>query len=91
MSDPVVVGIITAVAAVICQVIIAVSGRSAAQKERAESQRLITYRLDQLESKVDKHNNVIERVYNLEKDADVIKEQIKVANHRIEDIEEALK
>ena len=41
MSDPVVVGIITAVAAVICQVIIAVSGRSAAQKERAESQRLI--------------------------------------------------
>ncbi len=91
MSDPVVVGIITAVAAVICQVIIAVSGRSAAQKERAESQRLITYRLDQLESKVDKHNNVIERVYNLEKDADVIKEQIKAANHRIEDIEEALK
>ena len=56
MSDPVVVGIITAVAAVICQVIIAVSGRSAAQKERAESQRLITYRLDQLEHKMTVHN-----------------------------------
>jgi TolA-binding protein len=91
MSDPVIVGMITAGAAIICQVIISMSGRSAAQKERAESQRLITYRLDQLESKVDKHNNVIERVYNLEKDADVIKEQIKVANHRIEDIEEAFK
>lgn len=91
MSDAVIVGIITAVAAVVCQVIISMSGRSAAQRERAESNRLIVYRLEQLETKVDKHNNVIERVYNLEKDADVIKEQIKGANHRIEDIEEALK
>lgn len=91
MSDAVIVGIITAVAAVVCQVIISMSGRSAAQRERAESNRLIVYRLEQLESKVDKHNNVIERVYQLEKDADVIKEQIKVANHRIDDIEEALK
>jgi hypothetical protein len=91
MSDPVIVGIITAVAAVVCQVIISLSGRSAAQREREESNRLIVYRLEQLETKVDKHNNVIERVYDLEKDADVIKEQIKVANHRIEDIEEALK
>lgn len=91
MSDPVIVGMITAGAAIICQVIISLSGRSAAQREREESNRLIVYRLEQLETKVDKHNNVIERVYNLEKDADVIKEQIKVANHRIEDIEEALK
>lgn len=91
MSDAVIVGIITAIAAVVCQVIISMSGRSAAQRERAESNRLIVYRLEQLETKVDKHNNVIERVYNLEKDADVFKEQIKGANHRIEDIEEALK
>lgn len=91
MSDAVIVGIITAVAAVVCQVIISMSGRSAAQRERAESNRLIAYRLEQLETKVDKHNNVIERVYQLEKDADVIKEQIKGANHRIDDIEEALK
>lgn len=91
MSDPVIVGIITAVAAVVCQVIISMSGRSAAQRERAESNRLIVYRLEQLEIKVDKHNNVIERTYQLEKDADVFKEQIKVANHRIDDIEEALK
>lgn len=91
MSDPVIVGIITAVAAVICQIIISMSGRSAAQRERAESNRLIVYRLEQLETKVDKHNNVIERTYQLEKDADVIKEQIKLANHRIDDIEEAMK
>ena len=49
--------------------------------------KLINYRIEQLEKKVDKHNQVIERVYALEKDRAVIKEEIKVANHRIEDLE----
>jgi hypothetical protein len=91
MSDAVIVGIITAVAAVVCQIIISMSGRSAAQRERAESNRLIVYRLEQLETKVDKHNNVIERVYELEKSSNVTQEQIKVINHRISDLEEAAK
>lgn len=91
MSDAVIVGIITAVAAVVCQVIISMSGRSAAQRERAESNRLIVYRLEQLETKVDKHNNVIERVYELEKSSNVTQEQIKAINHRISDLEEAAK
>lgn len=91
MSDAVIVGIITAVAAVVCQIIISMSGRSAAQRERAESNRLIVYRLEQLETKVDKHNNVIERVYELEKSSNVTQEQIKAINHRISDLEEAAK
>jgi hypothetical protein len=45
------------------------------------------YRLEELEKKVDKHNQVIERTYELESRADVIDEQIKVANHRIADLE----
>lgn len=49
--------------------------------------KLLTYRVDQLEKKVDKHNNVIERVYKLEKDQAVLDEKIDVANHRIEDLE----
>ena len=48
---------------------------------------LIAYRLEQLELKVNKHNSVIERTYNLETEQYFIKEQIKVANHRIEDLE----
>lgn len=91
MSDAVIVGIITAVAAVVCQVIISMSGRTAAQRERAESNRLIVYRLDELEKKVTVHNSVVERVYALEKDTDVIKEKINAANHRLADIEEAIK
>lgn len=40
------------------------------------SQRLTNYRLEQLEKKVDKHNNVIERVFKLEKHEAVIDEKI---------------
>lgn len=49
---------------------------------------LIDYRLQELEKKVDKHNNVIERTYELEKQAGLLTEQIKVANHRINDLED---
>lgn len=49
--------------------------------------KLTNYRIEQLEKKVEKHNNVIERVYNLEKNEAVIEEEIKVANHRIDDLE----
>ena len=50
---------------------------------------LIAYRLDKLEEKVDKHNSVIERTFKLEEQAALIEERIKVANHRIEDLEKA--
>lgn len=45
------------------------------------------YRIKQLELKMEKHNNFIERVYILERDGAVQKEQLKVANHRIDDLE----
>ena len=51
------------------------------------SNRLTIYRIEQLEKKVEKHNSVVERVYNLEKKDAVHEEEIKVANHRIEDLE----
>jgi septal ring factor EnvC (AmiA/AmiB activator) len=43
--------------------------------------------IKQLTKQVEKHNKVIERVYKLEKAEAVIEEEIKVANHRIEDLE----
>ena len=44
-------------------------------------------RLKQLKESVDKHNQVIERTYALEKTAAIHEEEIKVANHRIADLE----
>lgn len=40
------------------------------------SNKLTTYRIEQLEKKVEKHNNVIERVFKLEKHEAVIDEEI---------------
>ena len=51
------------------------------------SAKLTNYRIEQLEKKVDKHNTVIERTFKLEEAQAVIQEQIKVANHRIGDLE----
>ena len=48
---------------------------------------LIAYRLEELEQKVDKHNQVIERTYRLEEQQLLLEEKVKVANHRIEDLE----
>ena len=47
----------------------------------------IADRLQLLETKVGKHNSVVERTFKLEEQAAVIEEKIKVANHRIEDLE----
>lgn len=49
--------------------------------------KLMNYRIEQLEKKVDKHNKVIDRVYNLEKHSAVVEEDLKVVNHRISDLE----
>ena len=48
---------------------------------------LMSYRLEKLEEETRKHNNLIERTYELEKGQDLLHEQIKVANHRIDDLE----
>lgn len=52
-----------------------------------KSTALIAYRLEQLEKKVQAHNNLVERTYRLEERMEVHEERIKVANHRIDDLE----
>lgn len=49
--------------------------------------RLTNYKIEELRKEVEKHNKVVERVYNLETNVEVMDEKIKVANHRIEDLE----
>lgn len=84
MSDVILVAIITGGLSLAGTL----SGSYFAQRKSAA---LISYRLEQLEKKVDKHNSVVERTYNLEKRCDIQDEKMKVANHRIEDLEEVVK
>ena len=51
------------------------------------SSRLTQYRLEELEKKVQAHNSLIERTYRLEERTELQEEKIKVANHRIDDLE----
>lgn len=48
---------------------------------------LFDYKLTELTKTVEKHNNIIERTYNLEKKMEVTEEKLRVANHRIDDLE----
>lgn len=54
--------------------------------------RLSNYRIEQLEKKVDKHNHLVERMYEIEKTVttatSLYDEEIKVINHRISDLEQ---
>lgn len=52
------------------------------------SNKLTSYRLEQLEKKVEKHNSIVERTYKVEKEQEVENEKIKVINHRLDDLEE---
>lgn len=64
------------------------------RKTREENSRtiaLIDYKLTELTDRVNKHNNVVERTYKLEELTALQEEKIKVANHRIDDLEKAEK
>ena len=76
MSDVVIVGILSLLGTL-----------AGAYLANRKSSALIAYRLEELEKKVDKHNTVIERTYELEKRADVFENRMKVQEHRMEDLE----
>ena len=69
MTESIIVAAITAMATVVCQVIIS---------HRTSS--LTVYRIDQLEEKVNKHNNMVERMY-------IVEQRSKSNQHRIEELE----
>ncbi len=85
--ETVIASLISAAAAII---VCLISNRHQHNKVLAalsKSDELQAYRIEQLEKKVDKHNQVIERTAQLERDERVMEERIKVANKRIDDLE----
>ena len=55
------------------------------------SQKLTQYRIRELEKKVQAHNNLVTRTYQLEQEQAVLQEKVDVANHRISDLERSKK
>lgn len=55
--------------------------------QQDKTRALMEYKIDQLTQRVDKHNSLIERTYHLEEQVSIQQEKLKVANHRIDDLE----
>lgn len=84
MSDGVIIAIISAVGSLIVGIVSAVISARATgndvQKRMEIQMAVMDTRLEELTREVRKHNNFAQRM-------PVVEEQIKVANHRIEDLE----
>jgi uncharacterized protein YlxW (UPF0749 family) len=87
MNPTIIASLISALAAIVVCMINNHFQNQKVQKAHNDNIVLISYRLEQLEQKVDKHNNLIDRTYELERRADVMEEKQKVANNRISDLE----
>lgn len=87
MNPTIIAALISSAAAIVVCMINNRVTMKRTEKAHQDNIVLISYRLEQLEQKVDKHNNMIERTYNLERRADVMEEKMSVANHRIDDLE----
>ena len=71
-------------------IVCVIQNSTLAQKQKAQLDTaiaLINLKIDQLTAQVEKHNNLVERTYQLERDVTLNEEKIKVANHRIDDLE----
>lgn len=95
MSDAVIVALITGILAIAGEIVIAIVNNKAMMAEIKKQQELADARLekaqaitdtklDELTREVRTHNNFAQRM-------PVVEEQIKVANHRIADLEAELK
>lgn len=76
MSEAILVAIITGA--------FALMGTYLANRKAAS---LIEYRLSELEKKVDKHNNVVERTYKLEERTELQEAELKRHNERLRSLE----
>lgn len=88
---PIITAIVSGGAAAIASIIVAVI-RSRAQQdgflaELDKRDALQAQRLDELEKKMDKHNQHIERTYKLEQQVAVIESDLRSINHRLDDLE----
>jgi len=87
MSETIITSLITGgVTLVVCMINNRYQLRQTDQKQQ-ETVGLISYKLEELKKQVEKHNEVVKRMFIAEKRLDVLEERGKVVNHRIDDLE----
>jgi len=66
MNSDVIVSLVSLVGTVAVAIISYAANRKGAREASESNAKLIAYRLEELEKKVNKHNNLVERTYKLE-------------------------
>jgi peptidoglycan hydrolase CwlO-like protein len=86
VSDSIMVALITGAVSLVGSLI----SMCVSLAKSKQSSDLTLYRIDQLEEKVSKHNNLVERTYRLEekttKDSALTEQQLKTAWNRIDEL-----
>ena len=76
MDTTIICGLISAAAAIIVCLLNNRSQQAELEKKHTDNIVLINFRLDELKNAVEKHNQLVERTYKLEKDVAIIKEKM---------------
>ena len=77
----------TIIVALISGLCVAVPSVIATFINNANNRNLTIYRIDELEKKVTKHNNLVERMYNVEKKIEVHEEEYHGLKEKVESLE----
>lgn len=77
MQTEIQVAIISGLCVGIPSLVATIFAHIASKKKSEETKNLTIYRIDQLEKKVDKHNNLIDRMYKIENRVTLIEDGIK--------------
>lgn len=90
MNSEIICALIAAGASILVSTITMIATNSKNRQVIKEETLKHQMQIEQLTKEVEKHNNVIERTYKLEERMELNDERLKVANHRIEDLEKKL-
>lgn len=77
MTETIIAALISAGSAIVVCLITSATQHKKIMTELDKKDALQEYRLKQIETKMDKHNNLIERTYELEKKVAILEEDIK--------------
>ena len=82
--------ILVSIAVGLCTIITFIKTNEKSRNETNSKIDVLRNDVKHLSDRVEKHNKVVERTYELETKVDVLKEEMKVEQHRTQDLEKGL-
>lgn len=75
MSETIITSLIAGLCVAVPNILATILSHKSNSKKNEETKELTLYRIDQLETKVDKHNNLIDRMYKIENRVTLLEEK----------------